>query len=189
VGAPRTRAAEPARRRRPDRLEPGLGRLDQRPGKKGGQATGPNPTDRGKKGTKRHLVVDAQGVPLATLLTGANVNDSRVLAEVLDAIPPIHRPRGRPRRRPAKLHADKGYDVPRCHALLRARRIVDRIARKQIDSSQRLGRHRWVVERTGAWFNRYRRLRVRDERRADIHAAFVALASALILFARLQQRY
>jgi transposase len=127
-------------------------------------------------------VVDAHGVPLATLLTAANVNDSRVLAEVLDAIPPIHRPRGRPRRRPAKLHADKGYDIPRCHALLRARRITDRIARKEIDSSRRLGRHRWVVERTGAWFNRYRRLRVRDERRQDIHQAFVSLAAALILF-------
>jgi transposase len=62
------------------------------PPQRGGQATGPNPTDRGKKGTKRHLVVDAQGVPLATLLTGANVNDSRVLAEVRGAIPPIHRP-------------------------------------------------------------------------------------------------
>jgi transposase len=127
-------------------------------------------------------VVDAHGVPLATLLTAANVNDSRGLADVLDAIPPIHRPRGRPRRRPAKLHADKGYDIPRCHGELRARRILDRIARKEVDSSRRLGRHRWVVERTGAWFNRYRRLRVRDERREDIHQAFVSLASALILF-------
>jgi transposase len=134
-------------------------------------------------------VVDACGVPLATLLSGANVNDSRVLAEVLDAIPPIHRPRGRPRRRPAKLHADKGYDIPRCHAALKARRITDRIARKQIDSSRRLGRHRWVVERTGAWFSRYRRLRIRDERRADIHAAFVSLAAALILLQYLRPRY
>jgi len=132
-------------------------------------------------------VVDAHGVPLATLLTGANVNDSRVLSEVLDAVPPIHRPPGRPRRRPAKLHADKGYDVPRCHAPLKARRIADRIARKEIDSSRRLGRHRWVVERTGAWFNRYRRLRVRDERREDIHQAFVSLAAALILFRHLHR--
>jgi transposase len=134
-------------------------------------------------------VVDRNGVPLATLLTGANVNDSRVLADVLDAIPPVRRPRGRPRRRPAKLHADKGYDIPRCHAELKARRIADRIARKEVDSSRRLGRHRWVVERTGVWFNRYRRLRVRDERRADIHAAFVSLAAALILLHCLHPRY
>jgi hypothetical protein len=121
-----------------------------------------------------------------------------MLAEVLDAIPPIHRPRGRPRRRPAKLHADKGYDVPRCHALLRARHITDRIARIGVHSSARLGRYRWAGarwagalwarERTGAWFNRYRRLRVRDERRADIHAAFVSLASARILFSYLERR-
>ena len=127
-------------------------------------------------------MVDAHGVPLATILTGAQVNDSRVLEAVLDAIPPVRRPRGRPRRRPAKLHADKGYDVPRCHALLKARRIADRIARIGVESSRRLGRHRWVVERTGAWFNRFRRRRIRDERRTDIHAAFVSLASALILF-------
>ena len=56
-----------------------------------------------------------------------------------------------------------------------------RIARRGIESSERLGRHRWYVERTGAWFNRFQRLRVRDERRADIHAAFVPLATALIL--------
>jgi hypothetical protein len=55
-------------------------------------------------------------------------------------------------------------------------------ARIGIDSSRRLGRYRWVVERTGAWFNRDRRLHVRDERRGDIHAACVALAAALILF-------
>ena len=61
--------------------------------------------------------------------------------------------------------------------------------RKEIDSSRRLGRHRWVVERTGAWFNCYRRLRIRDERRTDMHAAFVALASALILFNYLQHGF
>jgi transposase len=82
------------------------------PAKAGGAATGPNPTDRGKPGSKRHLVVDRQGIPLAVLPTAANVHDSTVLEEALDAVPAIRQPRGRPRRRPAKLHADEAYDYP-----------------------------------------------------------------------------
>ena len=74
----------------------------------GGEKTGPNPTDRGKPGTKRHLVVEAKGVPLAAVLSAANVHDSRMMLEVVDAIEPIKCcRRGRPRKRPAKLHADK----------------------------------------------------------------------------------
>lgn len=137
-----------------------------------------------KPGSKRHVVVDAQGIPLATLLTAANVTDSVVFEHVLNAIPLLHRPfgaRGHPRRRPDKLHADKGYDKPHCRRFLHTHRIACRMARIGVESSTRLGRRRWVVERTGAWFNRFRRLRVRDERRADMHAAFISLASSLIL--------
>ena len=83
----------------------------QRPGKKGGAATGPDPTNRGKPGTKRHLVADRRGTPLAALLTGADRHDSAVFEELIDAVPPIKRPRGRPRQRPEKVHADKAYDV------------------------------------------------------------------------------
>jgi transposase len=99
---------------------------------------------------------------------------------VLDAIPPIRTPAGRRRKRPDKVHADKGYDYPRCRAALRRRHIKVRLARKGVDRSDRLGRHRWVVERTLAWLNHFRRLRVRDERRADIHHAFLTLGCALI---------
>ena len=103
-----------------------------------------------------------------------------VFEPLLDAIPPITQPNGRRRKRPAKLHADKGYDYPRCRRALTRRHIRVRIARKGIDASDRLGRHRWVVERTLAWLNRYRRLTVRYERRADIHQAFLTLGCALI---------
>lgn len=130
------------------------------------------------------MVVDAHGVPLATLLTAANVNDSVMFEAVLNAIPALHRPfgaRGHPRSRPRKVHADKGYDKPHCRRFLHAHGMACRIARIGIESSTRLGRHRWVVERTGAWFNRFRRLRVRDERRADMHTAFISLATSLIL--------
>ena len=76
--------------------------------------------------------------------TAANVHDSRMLEEAVDAVSPIRRPRGRPRKRPEKLHADKGYDLPRCREALHERGIKSRIARRGIDSSERLGRHRWV---------------------------------------------
>ena len=127
-------------------------------------------------------MVDRAGLPLATLLTGANRHDSVVFEELLDAIPPIKTPAGQRRKRPDKVHADKGYDSPRYRQALSRRHIRVRIARKGIDSSQRLGRHRWVVERTLAWLNPFRRLRVRDERRADIHQAFLTLGCALICF-------
>ncbi|MDQ5819254.1 MAG: IS5 family transposase [Actinomycetota bacterium] len=153
------------------------------PGKKGGQSSGPNPTDKGKAGSKRHVVSDRGGVPLAVVLSAAHVHDSKVLEEVVDNVSPIKGPRGRPgrpRKRPKKLHADKGYDFPRCREALRKRGIKARIARRGIDSSERLGRHRWVVERTLAWLSRYRRLAVRYERRADIHEAFLHLGCSLI---------
>jgi transposase len=134
-------------------------------------------------------VVDRRGRPLAALLSGANRHDSMVFEDLLDAIPPIRMPSGRRRKRPAKLHADKGYDIPRCRRALTRRHIRVRIARKGIDSSERLGRHRWVVERTLAWLNRFRRLTVRYERRADIHQAFLTLGCCLICFNTLQQGF
>ena len=100
----------------------------------------------------------------------------------MDAVPPIRSCWGRPRKRPSKLHADKAYDHRRCRQALTRRRIQPRIARRGIDSSQRLGRHRWVVERTLAWFAQFRRLAIRYERRADIHLAFSTLAAALIVW-------
>jgi transposase len=152
----------------------------QCPSKKGGEATGPNPTDRGKAGTKRHVLVDRNGVPLALTLSGANVPDGKMREATLEALEPIKRPVGRPRKRPAKLHADKAYDAAAQRQALRRRGITPRMARRGIESSERLGRDRWVVERTHAWFNQFRRLRIRYERRSDIHLAFLHLGCALI---------
>jgi transposase len=87
-----------------------------------------------------------------------------MLEAVLDDIPPIRTPSGRRRHRPGKVHADKAYDHRRCRAYLRQRGIRPRIARRRIESSQRLGRHRWTIERTGAWLGGFRRLRIRYER-------------------------
>jgi transposase len=150
---------------------------------KGGELTGRNPTDRGKPGSKYHLVVDRNGIPLAVRLSAANAHDATQLLALIDAVPPIVGPRGkpgRPRRRPAKLHADKAYDSSTLRRALRARGITPRIARRRIDSSERLGRHRWVVERTLSWLLGFRRLGVRYERRADLLQGLLHLACALV---------
>jgi IS5 family transposase len=133
-------------------------------------------------------VVDRGGIPLSVIHSGANVHDSKVLEEAIDAISPIRKPhRGRPRKRPKKLHADKAYDFPRCREALRKRGITPRIARRGIESSEKLGRYRWVVERTLSWMNRFRRLKVRYERREDIHQAFLDLGCAMICWRYVQQ--
>jgi transposase len=111
------------------------------------------------------------------------VNEGTVLERLVDAIPPLkpphHRP-GRPRRRPDKLHADLGYASGHNRAILRRRGIIPRIARKGIDSRERLGRYRWIVERDFAWLHRNRRLLVRYERDDTLHDAFLHLGCALI---------
>jgi transposase len=126
------------------------------------------------------VIGDGNGTPLAVLQSAANVHDSKLLQPLVDAVPPIRRPRGRPRKRPAKLHADKAYDAPVHRRALRRRHITPRIARRGVERGDRLGRHRWKVERTLSWLNRFRRLKVRYERRADIHQAFLQLGCALI---------
>jgi IS5 family transposase len=157
-----------------------LGRI-QRTGKRGGETTGPNPTDRGKLGTKQHLIVDRNGVPLAVDITAANANECNHLQPMLDRIQPIRGRRGRPRFRPAKLHADKAYDHVFCRAGCTVRGITPRIARRGVESNQKLGRYRWVVERGFAWLHgAYRRLATRYERRADIHRAFLTLGASLV---------
>jgi transposase len=125
-------------------------------------------------------VVDRKGIPLAVMLSGANVHDSMVFEDLIDAIEPIKGTRGRPRKRPEKLHADKAYDDKKCARALRKRGIKRRIARKGVESSEKLGRHRWIVERTLAWIAKYRRLTIRYERRDDIHEAFLYLGCSLI---------
>ena len=134
--------------------------------------------------------LNSRGIPLTVYLTAANVHDSTVFEELLGSIEPIKRPGpGRPRVRPCKPHADKAYDCRRCRAYRRRRGILSRIARKGIESSAKLGHHRWVVERTIAWLNRCRRLTIRSERNADLHLAFLDLGCALIAFNFLQKGF
>jgi transposase len=121
-------------------------------------------------------------LPISVVLSAANANDSTMLEAVLDDIPPIRMPSGRRRRRPGTVHTDKAYDHRGCRAYLRQRGIRPRIARRRIESSQRLGRHRWTIERTGAWLGGFRRLRIRYERSSERFYALVLLACSVICF-------
>jgi IS5 family transposase len=122
-------------RRRADRLDAGGSRLEELGREKGGAAVGPNSTAKGKPGSEHHLLVDREGVPLAIAVTAANVHDSRMLAPLVDAIVSVRTGRrGRPRHRPAELHADKGYDYRRCRTACAERGIQHRIARKGIEA-------------------------------------------------------
>ncbi len=117
------------------------------------------------------------------------MNETTVLEQLIDAVPPVRGKRGRPRRRPEKLHADKAYRSRKNQRALWRRRIKSRIARPGIESSEKLGRHRWVVERTIAWIDQMRRLLIRYERRDDIYDGFHQLGCALICFNFLKQTF
>jgi transposase len=118
-------------------------------------------------------------------VSAANTNDQLALKPLVRAIPAIRSRRGPRRRRPDKLHADKGYDVPELRRWLAGRGITPRIARRGVESSERLGRHRWKVERSIAWLTGYRRLSPRYERDASHYCAFLTLAAALTCYKHL----
>ncbi len=141
--------------------------------------------DRGKYGSKIHLITERTGLPVSVGISGANLHDSQALIPLVKGIPPIRSRRGRRRRKPGKLHADKGYDYPHLRRWLRGRGITHCIARKGIESSERLGRRRWVIERTMSWLSGYRRLSPRYERDPRNYLAFLGLAAALCCYKRL----
>jgi Transposase DDE domain len=107
---------------------------------------GPSPVDRGRPGCKHYLIVEAGGLPLAVTLTGGHRNDITQLIPLVDAVPPIRGRRGRPRRRPRELFADRGYDHDSYRRQLRTRGITPRIARRGVAHGSGLGK-------TGGWSN------------------------------------
>ncbi|MEV0111230.1 IS5 family transposase [Nocardia sp. NPDC050799] len=152
---------------------------------KRGDHVGPSPVDRGRPGSKHHLITDAAGTPLAVTLTGGNRNDVTQLIPLVDALPVIRSRRGRPWRRPAYLYADRGYDHDKYRRLLRARGITPVIARRSTGHGSGLGKLRWPVERGFAWLHAFKRLRTRYERRAEIHQALLSLACSVICLRKL----
>lgn len=136
--------------------------------------------NRGRPGSKLHLLVEGTGIPLAVALSAANVADLDALAPLVRAVPAVRSRRGPRRRRPDKLHADKAYDAAWARTWLRERNILPRIARRGVETSARLGRHRWRIERSFAWLGARRRLLIRYERTPANYLAFATLVCALI---------
>lgn len=124
--------------------------------------------------------------PLAVSLTGGNRHDVTQLLPLLDAISSIRGLRGRPRRNPRRLYADRGYDFDKYRRLLRKRGIKPLIVRRCVAHGSGLGKARWVVERAFAWLHQFKRLRTRYERRADLHQGMLKLACSLICLHRLR---
>ena len=145
-----------------------------------GAKTGPNPTDRRKSGSKHHVITDANGIPLAVTLTGANRHDVTQLLPLVNAIPAIAGQPGRPRYRPDCVQGDRGYDSEPHRQALRQVGIQPILAKSRTEHGSALGIFRWVVERTLSWLHQKRRLRIRYERRDDIHEAFLTLGCILI---------
>ena len=132
--------------------------------------------DRGKPGSKMHVLSDANGLPLLVGISAGNTHDSEGLKPMIAGHQTRHDPyRGR-YFKPQRLHADKAYDHTSLRKWLRGKRIGVRITRKGIE---RLGRRRWVIERTMSWLSGYRRLSPRYERHPRNYLAFLGLAAAL----------
>lgn len=155
----------------------------------GGDHTGPNPTDRAKKGCKRHVITDAHGIPLVIQTGPANQRDDRRAFKLLDAFPKIPGHRGRPRSRPGILQGDAGYGFPDLIREVRRRHIKPELAPRGKDAQHGsgLGKSRYVVERTLAWFGNFRRIKFCYERLGQHFQAFHDLAAAIICSRRMMQ--
>lgn len=165
----------------------------------GGAATGRNPTDRGKRGTKRSQLSDGRGMPLAVVVEGANRHAMKLAEATLDGIM-IERPMPTPEQ-PQHVCLDAGYDYEAVYETVRAHHYQPHIRPNQHNHShadslavpvpQEEPAHtlepikqprRWVVERLHSWLNRSRRLLVRWEKLGSTYHAFLHLACALICF-------
>lgn len=145
----------------------------------GGEAAGKSPVDRGKRGTKRSLMVDGKGIPIGCVIAGANRNDSPLLAPTLEKLSRFgcHLPEQ------ITVHLDAGYDSGRTRALVEILGCDHVISTK---GEPLQAGARWVVERTNSWHNRgFKKLMVCTERRARVIEAFIALANAVIIVRRL----
>lgn len=148
---------------------------------------GPNPTDRGKAGTKKSLLVEAGGGPLSVVVSGANVHDTKLLRATLEAVV-VERPRPIDEE-PQHLCLDKAYDNPTGHQTVAEydyQPHIRRIGEEKLDDTghNRYPARRWVVERTLAWLSKCRAILVRYDKKARNYLAILQLACALIWYRR-----
>jgi putative transposase len=149
----------------------------------GGDLIGANPTDRGKKGVKRSLLVEARGGPLAIVVGGANTHDSRLLRATLDAVV-VERPQPTAEQ-PQHLCLDKGYDNPTGWQAVADHHYtphIRHIGEEKLGANQEKKQpaRRWVVERTLAWLSKCRAILVRYDKKAQHYLALLQLACGLI---------
>ena len=147
----------------------------------GGGKSGPSPTDRGKRGSKRSLLTDGRGVPLGLAMDGANRPDYQLADATIQSIP-IPRPEPTPEV-PQHLLLDNGYDYDAVHAVAFEQGYTLHIRPRGEEARQRQDgkrARRSVVERSHSWFNRFRRLLIRWEHYPENHLALLHLAAALI---------
>ena len=135
--------------------------------------------DRDKPGSKIHALSKRGGLPITVAVSATNTNDATALKPLVKAIPAIKSRREPRRRKPTKLHTDKAYDHTNLRHWVRDCAIKIRIAGKGIESGNKLGKHRWMIERTMAWLTGYRRLTLRHERKATHFLAFLTLRAAI----------
>lgn len=153
----------------------------------GGDLIGHNPTDRGKPGVKRSLLVEAAGGPLAVVVAGANVHDTKLLAATLEAVI-VERP-APTEEEPQHLCLDKAYDNPTGRETVAAHHYVPhirRIGEEKLDANgeKRYPARRWVVERTLAWLSKCRAILVCYDKKASNYLALIQLACLLIWYRR-----
>jgi transposase len=146
----------------------------------GGEDTGPNPTDRGKSGSKHHVMTDAQGIPLSATVTAANVNEVTQALRVLVTMPTVGGKPGPKRQITEQLLGDRGYDSEPLRQILRWLGIHPMLAARNTDHGSGLGVYRWFVERTISWLHSFGRLRRRLDRLTEIQDAFLQLACDII---------
>jgi len=151
----------------------------------GGAGTGPNPTDRGKSGTKRSLLTDGRGVPLGVAVAGANRHDMKMVRATLETQVGA-RPQPTPQE-PQNLCLDKGYDFDEVREILAEFGYIPHIRARgeETQAKQHVPGYRarrWVVERTHSWMNRFRRLLIRWEKKVANYLAMLEFACAFIAF-------
>ena len=146
----------------------------------GGEDTGPNPTDRGKSGSKHHVLTDAHGIPLNAKVTAANVNEVTQALDLLVNKPAVGGKPGPKRQLPDRLQGDTGYDSEPLRRLLRWPGITPVLGKRGREHGSGLGKLRWFVERTISWLHGFGRLRRRLDRLTELQEAFLRLGCSLI---------
>lgn len=126
------------------------------------------------------MLTDGNGVPIVAKTTAANRHDVTELLNLVNDVPAIKGTAGAPRFRFDTLYADRAYDSKAHRAALREVGIKPHIAKRNTDHGSGLGKVRWAVERTISWLHQFRRLRIRYERRLDMHEAFLRIGCILI---------